>query len=288
MRDTNTLRAVFLFLMMLLGGAVWTLGVDDLVERPEAGLLSVHFLDVGQGDATFIETPDGVQVLIDGGRDSSVLRELGAIMASSDRTIDIVVSTHPDVDHIGGLIDVLERYQVSGILTTENESDTNAAALYASLVAAEGAEVMHARAGQTLTLGTSTTLEVLFPDTDPTEMESNSSSIILKLTYGTIDFLLTGDAPKSIEEYLVLREGEHLESEVLKIGHHGSRTSTSELFLEEVNPQYAVISAGADSQYGHPHVEVTDLLFNHGVETFSTAEDGTVVFFSDATEVWTE
>lgn len=250
--------------------------------------LTVSFLDVGQGDAIFIETPDGIQVLIDGGPDSAVLRELGDAMSLWDRDIDMVVGTHPDKDHIGGLISVLERYEVASVLRTENEGNSEAAGLYRELVANEGAEVLYARRGQEFQLGASTTLSVLFPDINPSEMESNTSSIILQLRYGDIEFMLTGDAPKSIEEYLVLRDGEHLESEVLKVGHHGSRTSTSELFLAEVAPEYAVISAGADNSYGHPHVEVTDALFNADVETFSTADSGTVIFQSEGTTVWVE
>ena len=139
-----------------------------------------------------------------------------------------------------------------------------------------------------LHLDASTTLEVLFPETDATDMESNTSSIVLQLRDGDSEFLFTGDSPKSIEEYLVLVEGEYLQSDVLKVGHHGSRTSTSELFLDEVRPTFAVISAGKDSQYGHPHVEVTDLLFNSGVEILSTAKMGTVTFLSDGNSVWVE
>ncbi len=116
-------------------------------------------------------------------------------------------------------------------------------------------------------------------------MESNTSSIVARLVYGETAFMLTGDSPKSIEEYLVLVEGEHLKSDVLKVGHHGSRTSTAELFLAEVDPDHAVISAGQDNAYGHPHVEVTDLLFNYGVETYNTAEVGRVVFHSDGQTV---
>jgi competence protein ComEC len=117
-------------------------------------------------------------------------------------------------------------------------------------------------------------------------METNTSSIVLQLVYGDSEFLFMGDSPKSIEEYLVLIEGEHLQSDVLKIGHHGSRTSTSELFLDEVQPQFAVISAGKENSYGHPHVEVTDMLFNFRVEMLETAEEGTITFLSDGSQLW--
>lgn len=286
--ETMMVRVRLLILSVLCGAAlvVW-LPVAGSAGHQQSGLM-VHFLDVGQGDAIFIETPDGIQILVDGGPDSSVLRELGKIMEINDRTIDMIVGTHPDKDHIGGLTDVLERYVVGTVLTTENKGESEVAALYRKLIDEEGAETIYARRGQVFSLNTSTTLEVLFPDTDPSEMESNTSSIVLQLHYGDTTFMLTGDSPKSIEEYLVLRDGEHLKSNVLKVGHHGSRTSTSELFLDEVDPEYAVISAGKANRYGHPHIEVTDLLFNYGVETLSTAELGTITFLSDGSSVWVD
>ncbi len=247
--------------------------------------LQVHFLDVGQGDAILIETPDGAQALIDGGPDSSILRQLSTNLGFFDRTLDVVVATHPDKDHIGGLTDVLQRYHVSHIVKTDNVGETGVAEMYESLVNAEGADIIYAKRGQVITLGASTTLEILYPEGSVKDLETNTSSIVLRLVYGETSFMLTGDSPKNIEEYLVLSEGEHLKSDVLKAGHHGSRTSTSELFLAEVAPTYAIISAGKDNSYGHPHVEVTDALFNAGVETYSTAESGTITFVSDGLAV---
>jgi competence protein ComEC len=286
MEDTLVkFRALVLFVSAVLAAAVWVLP-GLAASKDESPYLQVHFLDVGQGDAIFIETPSGKQVLVDGGRDNSVLGELTSVMGFFDRDIDMVVGTHPDLDHIGGLIDVLKRYRVTRILTSENKGESSAAALYERLKQKEGAEIVYSRRGQEVALDASTTLRVLFPESDPSEMESNMSSIVFQLQYGTSTFLLTGDSPKSIEEYLVLVEGENLKSDVLKVGHHGSRTSTSELFLDEVAPGYAVISAGKDNSYGHPHVEVTDLLFNKRVEMFETAKEGTITLLSDGTRVW--
>lgn len=243
----------------------------------------VTFLDVGQGDATLIETPGGTQVLVDGGPNSSVLQVLAKELPLFDRTLDMVIATHPDSDHVGGLSDVLERYTVSQLLLTEHEGDSVAATAFYDAAEVEGAVITMARRGQVWQLDTDTKLEVLFPETETSAMETNAASIILKLTHGNNCFLLTGDAPKRIEEYLVLAEGENLECDVLKIGHHGSRTSTSEMFLAEVEPRYAVISYGADNRYGHPHVEVTDLLFNERVQVFETAKSGSITFVSDGT-----
>jgi competence protein ComEC len=277
------IRLMFLVVLALVTAFVWLVPyAPHLLRSKQTGLLEVHFLDVGQGDAIFIESPTGVQVLVDGGPDASVLTELGHEISFFDRTIDMVVATHPDTDHVAGLSDVLARYQVAAVLRTENESDSPAATAFtAATQAEEGVTVTYARRGQTFDLGGGAVLEVLFPETNPKDLESNTSSIVMQLRYGETEVMLTGDSPKNIEEYLVLTHGEHLESDILKAGHHGSRTSTSELFLAEVNPEYAVISAEKNSRYGHPHVEVTDALFNAGVVTYSTAEMGPISFVSD-------
>lgn len=246
--------------------------------------LSVSFLDVGQGDATLITTPDGVQVLIDGGPNSAVLRALGKQMSWFDRSIDMIVATHPDSDHIGGLIDVLERYEVKTIVLNGNQHTTPVTERFAKMIANEGAEVLVAEAGQKWQLGASTTLSVLFPVSDASELESNMSSLIMRLTYKESDFLLTADAPMSIEQFLVESHGTRLKSEVLKVGHHGSKTSTDPLFVAAVQPALAVISAGKDNRYGHPHQSVLETL--SGIEVMGTYEAGTVTVVTDGDRIW--
>ena len=270
-------------LLVLVAIAWWpesgVIELRPLLCNPE--LLCVAFLDVGQGDAIFIQSPSGRQMLIDTGRNQEVLRGLGEVMSFSDRDIDYVLATHPDADHVGGLSDVLDRFNVAHLIRTSNDSDTLLWEEAEKKIEAEGSIVTIAKRGQRFDLGDGVFLDILFPDIDVLEYESNTSSIVARLVYIETSFMLTGDAPKSIEEYLVLIEGEYLESDVLKVGHHGSRTSTSELFLTEVSPSYAVISAGKDNSYGHPHLEVTDALFNASVETFNTADQGSVIFWSD-------
>ena len=233
------IRIAILALLSVCTFVVWFIPVS----QSEAGsrYLEVHYLDIGQGDSFLIETPNGRQVLIDGGPNAIVLQRLSEVMDFGDHTIDMVVGTHPDKDHIGGLSDVLKKYDVGTILTTENKNDTQASALYDQLKQKEGADVINARRGQMFILDASTTLRVLFPDRDPTNMESNESSIVLQLRYGSSTFLFTGDSPEKIEHYLVSIEGNGLKSDVLKAGHHGSRTSTSEEYLDAVNPEYAII-----------------------------------------------
>ncbi|MEZ4103984.1 MAG: ComEC/Rec2 family competence protein [Candidatus Paceibacterota bacterium] len=249
-------------------------------------LLTVAFLDVGQGDAIFIETPDGVQILIDGGPSNTVLRELGRQMPILDRDIDLLVATHPDKDHIGGLVDVLGRYEIKNILLTDNQNDTTVSDAFDYMVGLEESIVKRAVAGQVIEIGKEVSLVVLSPLGEVSDLESNTSSIVVKLTYGEVSFMLTGDAPLSIENYLVDTYGTQLESEVLKLGHHGSRTSTADSFLKAVDPDYAVVSAGKDNRYGHPNSEVVEKVEKAEVEILSTVESGTIVFESDGKEVW--
>jgi competence protein ComEC len=279
-------RLMTLLIMMVLSVGVWV--APSSLAGTGIPVLTVSFLDVGQGDAILIESPTGQQLLVDGGRNSTVLQALGRELSFFDRDLDYVVATHPDQDHIGGLVDVFERYQVATVLLTENQSDTVTNEAFRDAVTKESARIIVAKRGQIIDLGGGVVVEVLWPEIGVEAEESNASSVVLLVRYGDVEFLLTGDAPKRIEEYLVRSYSEYLESEVLKVGHHGSRTSTSELFLAEVSPQFAVISASADNSYGHPHVEVTDALFNAGVEILSTAEIGTVTFMSDGALLWLE
>lgn len=242
--------------------------------------LTVAFLDVGQGDAIFIEAPNGNQVLIDGGRNRLVLQELGRVMPFWDRSIDVIVATHPDADHIGGLVEVLERYAIAYVVDSGNVSDTAVARAFVQL-AEEDAKRVIARRGMRIELGNDAFLRILFPDRDVAGIESNAASIVAQLVYGETEVMLTGDAPKAIEEYLVTIEEDGLESDILKVGHHGSDTSTAPAFVGFANPQFSVISAGADNQYGHPHQSVLDVLKRFETEIFSTAESGTVIFTSD-------
>ena len=281
-----------LLLILLAYEGVEVFAKDKLVaavtRSGDVSYLTVAFLDVGQGDAIYIETPDGVQLLIDGGPDSSVLRELSSQLPHFDRTIDIVLATHSDKDHIGGLVDVLNRYEVGSIITTNNKNDTSIAETFSELVQLEGADLYTAQAGQQYQLGASTTLFILSPLGDPTNWESNSASIVALLQYGDTSFMLTGDAGVNTEEYLVSSYGEYLQSDVLKLGHHGSKTSSGDDFLDTVRPEVAVVSAGIDNSYGHPHPSVVTSLEERDIKILDTSKQGTIVFKSDGTKLLLE
>ena len=248
---------------------------------PRAPVLQVSFLDVGQGDAILIEGPTGVNVLVDGGRDRSVLRELPKQLGFFDRSIDVVVATHPDADHISGLSDVLERYRVSYVIDPGITTDTSNFLRLESAIDAEHVERVLARSGQRLLLGGGAYADILYPDKDVSKGDTNDGSIIMGVVYGTTEFLLTGDAPSFVEDRL---RGA-LRSDVLKAGHHGSRTSTSATFLASVQPEVVIISAGKDNTYGHPHQDVLDRIATAGARVLSTIEEGTIEFESNGTTV---
>ena len=245
------------------------------------GVLTVAFLDVGQGDAIYIESPNGNQVLIDAGPGRPVLRALGEVMPFYDRSIDLVIATHPDADHIGGFPEVLERFAVGAVMEPGVSSATAIYRTFRAAVAAEGAEAMAARRGMKIILARGTVLEILFPDRDTTGWETNTASIVARLIYGESEFLLTGDSPIQIEKYLLELDGRRLRSRVLKVGHHGSKTSSDPVFLAAVAPVYAVISAGRNNRYGHPHAYVFEALGRLGARILSTADRGTIVFETD-------
>jgi competence protein ComEC len=267
------------------------------------GILTVAFLDVGQGDSIFIEAPNGNQMLIDGGVGRGVLRELGKVMPFYDKSIDVVLATHPDADHIGGLNDVLERYRVDLFMESGVESDTSVykelESRILNLESNRKIKKIEARSGMIIDLGSGVLFEILYPIYDTKGMESNTASIVGRLIYGENSFILTGDSPKNIEEYLVSLEcrgqplichgpeglPSALGSNVLKAGHHGSKTSTSDSFVFAISPQYAVISSGKNNRYGHPHQEVLDILEKYNVQVLNTADLGRIIFKSDGNRI---
>jgi len=241
--------------------------------------LEVVFFDVGQGDAIFIETADGFQILIDGGPGLAVLEKLGQEMPFYDRTIDLVILTHPEHDHMFGLLEVLKRYQIKNILWTGIIRDTAEWKEWNSLVQKEGAKLLIAEAGQKIDISQDIYLEILYPFESLEGLkvkDSNDTSIVAQLVFKDNSFLFTGDISKKIEKKLV-DEYQKLSSLILKIAHHGSKTSTSLEFLEMVSPETAVISVG-ENQWGHPHPEVLSNLEQFGIQVLTTQDYGDVKF----------
>ncbi|MFC1788050.1 ComEC/Rec2 family competence protein [Patescibacteria group bacterium] len=245
--------------------------------------LQVWFFDVGQGDAIFIRAPGGEQILIDGGPDSSILSKLGSIMLPWDREIDVVMFTHPDADHISGLIPVLERYQVKKIYETGARSRTQTAKRLDQLIKAEPAEHIFVTEKEELIIG-ELKIDFIHPEKPMLgeyPKESNDSSLVIRLDYGQTSILLVGDATLAVEERIGQLSGD---IDVLKVGHHGSLSSTGSEFLNKIDPEFAVIQVGLDNRYNHPHPAVYDRLLRHQTKVFRTDQDGDILLLSDLSE----
>jgi competence protein ComEC len=253
------------------------------------GRLHVAFLDVGQGDAILITTPEGRQILVDGGPTATDLTwRLGQEMPFWDHSLDMVVNTHPDADHLAGLPPLLDRYQVDNVLVTDMAGDSNLYREWETQLGEAQLNPTIGQAGMQLTLGRGVTATLLTPGpATAREDETNNHSVVMRLQMGRISFLLTGDIEASVERNLV-SERASLAVTVLKSPHHGSKTSSTEAFLKAINPQIVVISVGQDNDYGHPSPEVLDRYAEHGFIVFRTDEQGTVEFSTDGEQLWVE
>jgi competence protein ComEC len=254
------------------------------------GKLHVAFLDVGQGDAILITTPHGQQVLVDGGPSPTALASaLGREMPFWDRSLDLVVMTHADADHITGLAEVLDRYRVEGWLDNGQPDED---AVYAECMALlEEKEVARhsAHTGDRMALDSGIFLQVLHPPPDlmsGTRADSNNNSLVLRLVWKEATFLLTGDVEAEAESLLV-GSGQPVSANVLKVAHHGSGSSSTAEFLSLASPTYAVISVGADNRFGHPNQAVLDRLAQGGnVTLLRTDEQGRIEFVTDGQRMW--
>ena len=259
------------------------------------GHLHVHVLDVGQGDAILVVTPRGRQALIDGGPDPrTALGALGQRFPAGDRGLDMVVVTHLDSDHAGGLVGVLDRYDADVVMQGPTSSKSALFHQWGSVLDQRGHPVVDIRAGHRIQLDSGVVMEVLYPPPGkiPPRIDGNTNnlSVVVRVVYGEVSFLLTGDIEEDVERYLVDTQGQALRSHVLKVAHHGSHSSTSQSFLQAVSPETAVISAGADNRYGHPHPEVIERLgaVVGDESVFITSRDGSVEFVTDGAGLWVQ
>ncbi len=267
----------------IVGGLVAVLLVITIANRPD-GLLHVTVLDIGQGDAILVEAPGGATVLIDGGPDPELtLRRIGANLPFFARRIELLVLTHPHQDHVAGLVEVLDRFHVGAVLHAGIAFDNPSYDRLLADATASHTPVHLARAGQIIALDTTTSIRVLYPtDTEAAaplpDGDINNGSIVLELSFGGFTALLTGDAEAPVEAALLAR-GALQPVDLLKVGHHGSHSSTTPAFLAEVDPEVAAISAGAGNEYGHPARETLAILAE--VPVFRTDLDGDIEVVTD-------
>lgn len=239
-------------------------------------------LDVGQGDALFIESPTGTQMLFDGGPPRKISGQLARVMPFYDKTIDAIFITNPDADHISGFFDVLKNYKVDKVFESGTFNDSKSYQNLKNEIKNQNIPDILAKRGMKLDIGDGAFIEILFPDRDVSTWETNTGSIVARLVYGKTSVMLTGDATTETEKIILSENSpEQIHSIILKVGHHGSHSSTSPEFLQAVSPAYALISVGKDNKYGHPHQEVLNILSQFGSKIFRTDEIGTIIIKSN-------
>lgn len=258
-------------------------------------ILRVYFLDVGQGDAILIETPNKTQILIDSGPNNKVITELSEILPFFDRTIDIIIPSHSDLDHIAGFPEILRRFTIRNYLDSgfidEDELNNEIRLLVQN---EDRITTQQINRGEKISLDVphNISLEILWPTKDYETKENNDRSIVARLDYGETSFLFTGDASSDIEKILLndftssSSSAHILDVDILKAGHHGSKTSSSLEFLEKVSPELTVISAGKDNKFSHPNTEVIDNLNKVSSQIKNTAEVGRILIESDGQTYW--
>lgn len=256
----------------------------DLQNRDR--VLTFSMLSVGQGDGLYIESPTGTQIMFDAGLPNKVLGPLARVMSPFDKSIDALVITNPDADHISGFLEILKNYKVGIVFESGTFNDSKIYQNLEAEIKRQNIPNVLVKKGMRLDIGGGAVIDILFPDQDVSEWTANDGSVVAKLSYGEISVMLTGDATAKTEG-IILKDfiTSDLASTVLKVGHHGSRTSTSSEFTEAVAPKYAVISDGKDNKYGHPHQETLDRLNNLGTQIFRTDLLGTITMHSDGKNV---
>lgn len=250
--------------------------------------LKISFLDIGQGDSILFQTPHGGNILVDGGRDKKVLSKLGSELPIISKNIDLVISTHDDSDHITGLIDVLKKYDVKVLLSSLSNSNSDLSKKLFQIAQEKNVRILEINKIVIIKSDDGLIIKIMFPVTDMNGAESNDASIVSQFIFGENSILLTGDLPQSGEIFLTRTYGDNLKSNILKLGHHGSDTSSNPEFIQKVNPEVAIVSAGKNNSFGHPHKSVLDLLEKFKIQVLGTNELGTITLYSNGINIWKE
>lgn len=260
---------------------IFTIYISESLKPTET--FRVTFFDVGQGDAALYQTPKNLKILIDGGVDNKIINHLGKHLSWLDNEINMVVATHDDADHIFGLIKVLEKYRVKVLFVSLPNSNNELMQKIISVANSKNVKVVTVDKPSIVNTEDGVIIKFLFPTINLDGVEDgNNASVVTQIIYrgsgGDVKILSTGDLGIGGEKYLVDVYGDDLKSNILKLGHHGSDTSTSPDFLQKVKPEVAIVSAGRNNKFGHPHQSVLDLLSKFNIEVRQTNLEGNIYF----------
>lgn len=252
------------------------------IPKPD-GNLKVHFLDVGQADCILIQAPTGENILIDAGNNDDADTIVSYLNTQGVKKVDILVGTHPHEDHIGSLDTVINTFDIGQVYMPKVTHATKTFEDVLIAIKNKGLKITPATGGANIDFSPNTKVEIIAPNSAKYESINNYSAVI-KLTYGKTSFLFTGDA-EDISENEMLAQKYDLKAGILKVGHHGSSSSTTQSFINSVSPQYAVISVGKGNDYGHPHKEVLNRLSEGDIQVLRTDESGTIIFTTDGKKI---
>ena len=250
---------------------------------PKDSKLMISYMDVGQGDAAYIKV-NGNDILIDAGPRSNSKELLEQLKAKNIDDFELVIATHPHEDHIGGMVDVFKEYEVKAFYSPKITHTTKTYENLVKAVKDEGLKTKELKGGMVIDLGEGAKFEVFTPQKSEYE-ELNDYSPIMKLSFGDTSYLFTGDAEKLAEEEALAKYKTSHDSDVIKFGHHGSSSSSSNAFIEAVSPKYGIISCAKDNKYGHPHRETLDIIKKYNIKTFRTDTDGEIILTSDGKSI---
>lgn len=285
------MRRYFIFMaaVALFTAVIWGL----IFTKARGAVLEADFFDVGQGDSILIKTPYEQTMLIDGGPDNKILEKIGRYLPPLAKRIDIIILTHPHADHVTGLVEILKRYDIGLVVLGGANIKTDVYGEFLKTLKDKKTAIMIAKSGEALHFGDGVEFDILSPSSDGLGMfdkrnesfgkagsDINDSSVVGKLFFKNFSALLMGDATSKIENNL-LAYGSGLKSDVLKVGHHGSKYSSSAAFLNYVRPEAAMIEVGARNRYGHPTAATLERLKNLNISVFRTDKDGDIKILSD-------
>ena len=283
MHDYKRTIAIFLLIGTLLFSSCTASTSTTEVQQPSAGELQITYLDVGQGDSSFIHLPDGESILIDAGNPENGQEIVQYIQGTGEDTLDYVIATHPHADHIGGMAEVIQAFEVENVYMPEVSHTSQTYGNLLNTIEAEGLTTQTAKAGEVLFDDGTLRAEFLAPISD-SYSGLNNYSAVLKLSYGDKAFLFMGDAEGEVERE-ILESGADVSADVLKVGHHGSDTSSTREFIEAVQPSYAIISVGEGNSYGHPSPTTLETLSDIGADIWRTDEKRTIVVTCDGEDI---